>query len=69
MISVTSSSVAGVGYDSAGLELFVRFHHASRVYVYSGVALSVYERFLEAPSKGQYLAWTIKGQYPYRLVA
>ena len=69
MIAVISSNVAAVGYDARSQELLVRFHHASRNYAYRGVPLSLYEDFLRAPSKGQFLAWAIKGHYPYRLVA
>jgi hypothetical protein len=69
MIAVISSNVAAVGYDARSQELLVRFHYASRTYAYSGVALSVYDDFLRAPSKGQFLAWAVKNHYPYRLVA
>jgi KTSC domain len=69
MIAVISSSVAAVGYDPTTTELYVRFHHASRTYVYTGVQQSLYEQFLQASSKGRFLAWPIKGHYPYRHVA
>jgi len=69
LIAVISSNVAAIGYDIRSQDLYVRFYHASRIYVYSGVPLSVYEDFLRAPSKGQFLAWMIKGHYPYSRVA
>lgn len=69
MIAVISSNVAAVGYDDRAQELYVRFHHGSRTYIYSGVPWNLYEAFLRAPSKGRFLTWAIKGHYPYRLVA
>ncbi len=69
MISVISSNVAAIGYDPHQGQLFVQFHHRGRTYVYSGVPQSVYGEFLQAPSKGQYVAWNIKGHYPYQQVA
>jgi hypothetical protein len=69
MIAVISSNVAAIGYDGVAEDLYVRFHHASRLYVYSGVAAELYVDFLRAPSKGQFLACEIRGRYPYRQVA
>lgn len=69
MIAVISSNVAAIGHDANTEELYVRFHHASRLYVYSGVSLSVYKQFLQAPSKGRFLAFTVKKHYPFRQVA
>jgi len=47
----------------------VRFHDSGYVYAYVGVAPAVFRAFLEAPSKGRFLTWSIKGQYPYARVA
>jgi hypothetical protein len=69
MISVMSSSVAAIGYDARASELFVRFHDEARLYVYRDVPLSTYQRFLAAPSKGQFHAWSVKGHYAYARVA
>jgi hypothetical protein len=69
MMSVISRNVAAIGYDGQTSEMFVRFHNEARLYVYWAVPLSVYEEFLAAPSKGQFLAWYVKGRYPYTRVA
>jgi hypothetical protein len=69
MIAVISSNVAAIGYDRLAEDLYVRFHHAHRLYVYAGVRPWVYEEFLRAPSKGQFLMSEVRGRYPHRLVA
>lgn len=69
MIPVISSNVAAIGHDDITSVLFVRFHDGARVYSYRGVSVPVYRAFCAAPSKGQFLVWHIKGQYPYARVA
>jgi hypothetical protein len=54
-MAVMSRNVAAIGYAIRSEELYVRLHHAARIYAYSGVLPSVYKDFLRAPSKGQYL--------------
>jgi hypothetical protein len=69
MVSVMSSNVAAIGHDEVASVLFVRFHSGAHLYSYRGVSRSVYLAFLAAPSKGRFLAWHIKGHYPYARVA
>ena len=69
MIPVISSNVAAIGYDAESSVLLVRFHDGVRVYSYRGVPVAVYRAFLGAPSKGRFLAWYVKGHYPYQRVA
>jgi hypothetical protein len=64
LVPVTSSNVAAIGYESGSSTLYVRFHHGG-TYAYSGVSASVHAAFMSAGSKGQYLAYQIKGTYPY----
>ena len=68
-VPVISSTVAAIGYDDRSSILFVRFHVGAREYSYQGVSISLYKAFLAAPSKGRFLAWHIKGHYPYARVA
>lgn len=63
-ISVTSSNIQGIGYDDATKTLHVEFRGGAR-YTYAGVPKDEYEDFLNAPSKGSYLAENIKDVYPH----
>ena len=61
MIPVQSTNVNSVGHD--GQNLFVKFNNGS-IYTYSGVPASVFQELLNAPSKGKFLHYRIKGVYP-----
>lgn len=63
-IPVESSNIASIGFDEATSTLEVEFHSGA-VYQYFDVPLAVYEGFIEAKSKGQYLAQNIKGYFRY----
>lgn len=68
-VPVSSSNVAAVGYDDTTSTLGVRFH-SGHEYHYSGVPRSVFDAFLGASSKGQFLDQQIKkGGYPYRRIS
>ena len=66
LVAVESSSIDAVGYDASSQRLTVRFLGSGNTYVYLGVAPSVFEALLTAPSKGRYLNFHIKDVYPYR---
>ena len=59
-INVISSSIKSIGYESNTLE--VEFKNRS-VYHYRFVPLSVYNRLMNSPSKGSFLAKNIKRNY------
>ena len=61
--SVSSSSVASVGYDPKTQTLEIEFQSGS-VYDYEEVPPEVFQGLMEAPSKGRYFANEIRGQYP-----
>ncbi|WP_295363413.1 KTSC domain-containing protein [uncultured Pseudoramibacter sp.] len=61
MISVTSSNIVAVGYDSQRRTLRVQFHNGT--YDYDNVPESVYYALLNAPSKGKHFSRFIKGHY------
>ncbi len=64
---VSSSNVSSIGYDAASQTLEVEFKDGS-VYQYYNVPNGVYDAFMSAPSKGQFLAYQIKNVYPYSRV-
>jgi hypothetical protein len=61
---VESSTIASVGYDPTTLTLEVEFL-SGNVYQYFDVPVPVFEEFMSAPSKGEYLHNNIKGAYRY----
>ncbi len=67
-ISVSSSNLASVGYDSNNQILEVEFLHGG-VYQYSGVPSSVYSGLMTASSHGSYFDQHVKkAGYYYRKV-
>ena len=59
-----SSNIARLRYDEACQALFVEFRSGG-IYQYFDVPLGVFEQLRSAPSKGQFLAQSIKGAYRY----
>lgn len=66
MTPVSSSNVARIGFENGVLR--VQFHNGY-VYEYYNVPESVYKAFLNAPSKGQFVHYNLKGFYDYRRIA
>lgn len=67
MTSVASSSVGAVGYDENSETLQVEFLNGAR-YQYHGVSRGLYDQFMQAPSKGQFLNANIRDQFAYTRV-
>lgn len=65
--SVSSTNVVSVGYDPESQTLEVEFYNGG-VYQYYNIGQGVYDAFMSAPSKGQFLAYQIKNAYPYSRV-
>ncbi len=65
--SVSSSNIVSVGYDAASMTLEVEFQNGS-VYQYYNISQNLYDEFMAAPSKGQFLAYQIKNSFPYSRV-
>ena len=61
---VESSTVASIGYDSDTSTLEVEFQNGS-IYQYFDVLEHVFDGFVQAPSKGQYLHQEIRDAYRY----
>lgn len=59
-----SSNIARIAYDQANLVLKVEFKNGG-IYDYFDVPDVVFEGMRNAPSKGQYLAQQIKGNFRY----
>ena len=64
MHEVDSSNVEAIGHESDSNELYVRFKNY-RTYVYYDVEEWVFDEFMNAGSKGEYLNQRIKGVYDY----
>jgi hypothetical protein len=59
-----SSNIARIAYDETSAVLKVEFKNGG-LYNYFDVSEAVFEQMRNAPSKGQYLAQQIKGNYRY----
>ena len=68
MVAIESSAILRIRYQPKGRELLVTFV-SGKTYAYAGVAESVYEAFLAAPSHGTYFNQQVRDRYPYRLVS
>lgn len=58
-ISVSSSDLASVGYESYSATLEIEFHSGG-IYQYFGVSADVHDQLMAAGSKGQYFNQNIK---------
>lgn len=61
--SVSSSSIASVGYNPESETLEVEFVSSGRVYEYYNVPKFMFERLLEAPSVGIFFNVEIRNDY------
>jgi KTSC domain len=61
---VSSSAIQQVEYDNRTQQMQITFV-SGKTYTYFGVPRSVYERFVQAPSKGTYFNEYIKDQYGF----
>ena len=61
---IRSTSIAEVGYDPGTHTLEVQFRHGG-IYQYFGVPASVYAELMQAASRGNYVAYQIRGRYRY----
>ena len=65
--TVESSTLAAVAYDKTRSLLQLEFCSRT-VYLYFGVPPAVYQALLDAPSKGRYFNWAIRGRFRYRSI-
>jgi hypothetical protein len=65
--SVFSSNITSIGYDPETSTLEVEFNSGS-VYQYFNVPQGIYDAFMAAPSKGQFLASQIRDRFPFARV-
>lgn len=61
MISVNSSAIAAIGYESGTLA--VLFHTSDTVYTHPGVPYSLFVEFMHSSSKGTFYNENIRGRY------
>ena len=64
---IASSNIASAGYDELSQTLEVEFTTGA-VYQYYNVDSAMFEQFMLAPSKGQFLNVYLKNAYPYSRV-
>ena len=64
---VASSNVISIGYDAASETLEVEFANG-HVYQYYNVGSALFDQFMSAPSKGQFLNAYIRNSYPFSRV-
>lgn len=62
MVRVSSKAIREIDYDPETQQLHVTFHHGG-TYTHAGVPVDLYERFLEAPSKGRFYNDVLIGRY------
>ncbi len=62
--SVASSNLVSAGYDEPSQTLEIEFSNGT-IYQYYNVGLDLFEQFMQAPSKGQFLNVYIKNAYPF----
>ena len=68
MRPLRSSSIEAAGYDRERQALRVRYVGGS-TYDYVAVPRKVFEKLLEADSKGRFVNWSIKPFYRYRRIS
>jgi hypothetical protein len=61
----TSTSIKAVGYSASHQVMRIRYIEG-RAYDYNNVPPAVYEGFLKAASKGQFVNWEIKPNFDYQ---
>ena len=61
--AVESSLIERVAYDAETRTLSVQMHNSSDTYLYKDVPPSLFEKFLEADSKGAFYVKKIKNQF------
>jgi len=66
-VKVSSTNIAGIGYEEETQTLYVQFSHGG-TYSYSGVPSSVFEDFKMSQSKGTFFHTHIKNEYSYKKV-
>ena len=64
---VASSNITSAGYDDASQTLEIEFRNGT-VYQYYNVDTALFEKFMQAASKGEFLNTYIRNAYPYSRV-
>ena len=62
MITVRSTNIRAIGWDSVSSTLYVKFTSNAH-YAYAPVSEATFKAFLKASSKGQYFAKNIRDKY------
>ncbi len=62
-VSVRSSAIRKIGYDSATMRMYIDFEDSDPYYSYCRVPEGVFRSFISASSVGRYYHDNIKDQY------
>ena len=65
--NVSSSNVKSIGFDEKNKVLEIEFHSGG-IYQYSNVENDVYNKLMNASSKGGFVHRFIKGRYPTKRI-
>lgn len=65
--SVSSTSIASIGYDEASQTLEIEFSNGS-VYQYYNVPQTIFDELRTSPSVGKFHAYQIKDVFPFSRV-
>lgn len=63
-VTLDSTSLAGVAYDSQCLTLSLQFHNGA-IYFYFDVQPAIYQELLAASSKGTYFHTSIRSRFRF----
>ena len=64
MISVVSSTIARVGYDSGVHDLVIEFNNGKK-YTYHDVPQTIWSQLMKASSPGSFFAENIRDRYSF----
>ena len=67
LVPIASTDIAAAGYDPDGMELQIQYT-TGRIYSYQNITPDWYQQFLNMPSKGSFLAQTVRkfpSAFPY----
>lgn len=62
-ISVSSTAIRKIGYDSTSSRMYIDFEDSDPYYTYCGVPQHVFKQFVSASSVGRYYHQYIKDKY------
>ena len=62
-VSVSSTAIRQVGYNSSVNRMYIDFNDSDPYYTYCGVSESLFQQFVSSSSAGRFYHQNIKDQY------